>query len=94
MAIGTIKQKFQTISGEELDRIDNLTPRNMIDTLQKQCKFEVLVFYTQHEYDTTLREVDLKKKIFAKFRDYNAAEAYAQQLIMGNVHLYKVVIRA
>jgi hypothetical protein len=42
--------------------------------------YEVLAFHTQFEYETTNDEKDLKKKIIAKFRDYDAALAFAQNM--------------
>ncbi len=88
-----IQLRHQNITNEQLARIDNLVPPDD-QRLHKTTTVEVLTFVTQFEWETTNREVDMKKKIAAKFRSYEDAEEYAQKLVMRAPYYFKVVIRA
>lgn len=73
---------------------DNLVPKNKQGVLGKSgtLNYEVVVFHTEHEYDTTETEAEVKKRIMAKFKDYDDALAYAQSKL--NSPVYRVVLRS
>lgn len=71
----------------------NLVPKQK-RSLSKPGKldYEVLAYYTEFEYMTTEAEVDVKKKIIAKFRCYEDALEYAVAQA-ARLDYYKVIIR-
>ena len=70
----------------------NLVPPAKQDHLAKKLEYEVLVFYTKLEYETCELESEFKKKIFAKFRDYNYAMEFANRIKFKGYHL--IMVRA
>lgn len=89
-----VHQRLPNITDSQLKTIDIiLSNKDMVDTLQPTTKFEVVVFFTQIEYDNTWEEKEFKKKIRAKFRAYDEAEKYAQELAMRNI-FYRIILRA
>lgn len=72
--------------------LENLVPKKERDHLMKNCSYEVLCFYTFHEFNETNTESEMKKKIFAKFRDYNDALEYAEKQSEQNC-FYHVILR-
>lgn len=80
------------ISNEELDRLAILVePKER--SLEKRTAYEVLAFVTEFEWESCEDEKEMKKRIHAKFRSYDDAEYYAQKLLLGNAHYFKVVLR-
>jgi len=80
------------ISNETLERLLILVePKER--SLEKRTAYEVLAFVTEFEWESCEEEKEMKKRIFAKFRSYDDAEAYAQRLVSGNTHYHKVVLR-
>lgn len=80
------------ISDETLKRLTVLVPPKA-RTLRKRCEYEILVFVTECEWDTAEDETEMKKRIWAKFRSYDDAEQYAQQLLVKQPYFHKVVLR-
>ena len=73
--------------------VENLVPLHLVGTMQKRTAFEVLLFYTQNEYQECQTEADFKKAIYAKFRDYQEALDYARKQARNTCY-YKVILRA
>ena len=74
--------------------LQNLVPNNDRDHLKKRCDYEVLCFYTNQEYQETPNEEKyLRKKIFAKFRDYQEALEYAKKKSKEPIY-YLVILRS
>lgn len=70
----------------------NLVPREKRGCLAKCLAYEVLVFHPDHEYQTTTED-DSKKKIVAKFRDYDDALEFAHEQSL-KAYYTRVVLRA
>lgn len=85
--------KDRPINDEELSRLDVLVPPQE-RTVRKKCDYEVLAFVTEHEWDTCNLESEMKKRIRAKFREYDHAEEYAQKLLIRSPYYHKVILRA
>ena len=76
------------------ERFENLVPAEKRNCLAKGLDYEVLLFATKVEWESCETEKELKKRIWAKFRDYDAAVAYAGRVMAGNTHYHKVLLRA
>lgn len=80
------------ITDEQLKRLENLVPKNQRG-FETKLAYEVLAFYTEGEWDNCQTEPQLRKCIFAKFRDYQQAEDYAQRLLFSGTYYFKVLLR-
>jgi hypothetical protein len=72
---------------------DNLVPRNMQGQTYATCRFEVLVWDSQSDYDQDQTEAKVRKRVVAKFTTYGDALFYAHDLAKGGLY-YKVIVRA
>lgn len=62
--------------------------------LHKTTKVEVLTFVTEQDFNNCNEEQDFKKHIKEKFRNYDHACLYAQQLAIGSIYYAKILVRA
>jgi hypothetical protein len=87
-------QRLERLTDEQERRIQILMDPGMVGRLLSRCAYEVLVYHTQFEFETTNEESEARKKIRAKFRAYDEAEEYAQWLVMKNASYFRVILRA
>lgn len=80
--------------GMHMSDITILVSKEKIDHFSKQLDYEVLAFATREEFENCTTETEIKKRIHAKFRDYQDAFDYAHRLGNSNVYYYKVILRA